>query len=182
MSKKENYLCMRMKRDHYINYAGKEVEFPAVVKISFAPVIESLRKMTADEDKAIALYASTLLEELKEYPELEEGFTDQALLKKYEKQIGKLMRLLFPDALATNEIKGVTAPFQFSPFFLSARFKNILKSAGEDFQTSVMDYSEDELYIFACCVILGLVYHYNVDVSGDSGSRPPSLLSSTAQS
>ncbi|MEP7163087.1 MAG: GAF domain-containing protein [Ferruginibacter sp.] len=154
---------MRMKKDHYINYGGKDIAFPAVVKISFAPIFESLRKMTGDEDKATALYATTLLEDLKNYPELEEGFTDHTLVEKYEKPIAKLMRVIFPDALTNNEIKGVTAPFEFNPFFLSTRFKNIIKAAGEEYKHSVMDFSEDEMYIFACCVILGQYYHYNVD-------------------
>lgn len=154
-----------MKKEHRITYAGREIEFPAIIKISFAPVIESLRNMSADADKAVALYAATLLEELKAYPLLEEGFSDLELLKTYEKPITKLLRVLFPDALANNEIKGITAPFYFKPFFLSARFKNIMKTAGENFEITVMDLNDDEIYIFVCCVILGQVYHYNVDIS-----------------
>ncbi|CAN5840278.1 hypothetical protein BH11BAC4_BH11BAC4_02430 [soil metagenome] len=154
-----------MKKEHYINYAGKELSFPAVVKISFAPVFDSLRKLSQDTDKSIAIFATTLLEEMKGYPILEEGFSDEILLVKYEKQIAKLLRVLFPDALRTNEIKGVTAPFQFTPFFKSFRFQNILNAAGEDYFPAVVNFSEEELYIFVCCIILIQVYHYNVDVS-----------------
>lgn len=154
-----------MKTTRQINYGGKQIDFPAIVKISFAPVLEALRKMGMDDDKALAQYANSIVEEIKNYPFLEEGFTDESLLKKYEPQISKLLRPLFPDALASNEIKGITAPFNFTPFFFSTRFKNILKAAGKDYEFKVMDYTEDEIYIFVCCVILNSVYHYNVDLS-----------------
>ncbi len=144
---------------------GKQVLFPAVVKISFAPVFESLRKLSKDEDASVADFANKLLDDLKPYPELEAGFSDHSLVKKYEQPIAKLLRILFPDALRTNEIKGVTAPFGFKPFFTSTRFHNILKAAGDDFEISVMNYTDDEVYIFVCCVILGQLYHYPVDIA-----------------
>ena len=127
-----------MDRENYISYKGKEVLFPAVIQISFAPIFEGLRKMSKEDDKAVSMYATTLLEELKDYPELEEGFTDESLIEKYKKPIGKLLRFLFPDVLSSNEIKGVTVPFKFKPFFASKRFKNILEAAGKDFEISVI--------------------------------------------
>ena len=154
-----------MDKENHISYRGKEVLFPAVIKISFAPLFDVLRKMSKEDDKAISLYATTLLEELKDYPELEEGFTDYDLIEKYKTPIGKLLRFLFPDALATNEIKGVTVPFKFKPFFVSKRFKKIIEAAGEDFEIAVMDYNDDEIYIFVCCVLLASIYHYNIDLS-----------------
>ena len=163
--KKDVLPLYRMKKEHYINYAGKDVLFPAVVKISFAPIFESLRELSRDEDKAVSLFAKTLLEEMKEYPLLEEGFSDESLLETYEKPIAKLLRTLFPDALRTNEIKGITAPFQFRPFYKSFRFDNIIKAAGKDYIPFALNFTEDELYIFVCCVILNQVYHYNVDLS-----------------
>ncbi len=159
------YLCSHMKKDPVINNSEKIPAFPAIIKISFAPVFESLRKMSSDEEKITAAYATSLLEELKKYPLLEEGFSDSTLLEEYKKPIARLLRVLFPDALATNEIKGVTAPFDFTPFFLSTRFKNILNAAGKNFKLSVLDISDDEMYIFGCCVILAQLYHYNVDLS-----------------
>ncbi|MBC7874846.1 MAG: hypothetical protein H7Y01_12665, partial [Ferruginibacter sp.] len=102
-----------MEKDNYISLSGKEILSPAIVRISFTPVFESLRKLTRDEDRSVAAYATTLLEDLKEYPILEEGFSDHSILKTHEKPIAKLLRILFPEALATNEIKGITAPFEF---------------------------------------------------------------------
>ncbi|MEO6488840.1 MAG: hypothetical protein ABIO04_02780 [Ferruginibacter sp.] len=154
-----------MNTGHYIKFGGRDILSPAIVKISFAPVIESLKKLSKDEDEAVATFAKSQLTYLEQFPILHEGFTDQTLLTKYEKQIAKLLRILFPDSLQTNEIKAVTAPFEFTPFFMSSRFKNILKNAGEDFQISVMNFSEDEIYIFICSVILGQVYGYNVDIT-----------------
>ncbi len=156
-----------------------QASFPAIVKISFAPVFDSLRTLSRDPDKSIAIFAQSLLEDLKPYPELEEGFTDVALLKKYEKPIAKLLRILFPDALKTNEIKGVTIPFGFQPFFMSERFKNILKAAGKDFNIAVLDLSEDDMYIFVCCVILAQLYHFNVDISKPFKLTIPDLANKT---
>ena len=171
------FYLYRMKAGHYINYYGKEVVFPAVVKISFAPVIESLRKMSNDNDGDVAHFATTLLEELKAYPLLEEGFSDDALLVEYEKPISKLLRTLFPDALLTNEIKGVTAPFRFKPFYMSTRFRNILNGAGQDYEAVVMNFTEDELYIFVCCVILAQVHHFYIDISSAFKLTIPDLAS-----
>jgi hypothetical protein len=154
-----------MKSEFSIEHAGRQVELPAIVKISFAPVIESLRKLSKDEDKTVAAFANKVLDEISAYPILEEGFTDHTLLKKYEKQISQILRVLFPDLLLTNEIKGVTPPFQFHPFYLSTRFSNILKNAGDDYVLSVMNFSDDEVYIFVCCVILAGYYGYYVDLN-----------------
>ena len=170
-----------MQTDHHINYAGREILFPAIVKVSFAPLFNVLRNMSKDEDRVTSDYATALLEELKDYPELEEGFSDYSLLDKFEKPIHKLLRTIFPDALATNEIKGVTAPFKFTPFFQSTRFKNILKAAGEDFEISVMDYNEDEIYIYVCCVILGQVYGYNVDIATPFKISIPDIKTNTTR-
>lgn len=154
-----------MSKAHYISFGDKKIISPAIIKISFAPVLNSLEKLSEDEDEAVATFAKTQLKYFQQFPLLREGFTDQQLLTQYEKPISKLLRILFPDLLQTNEIKAVTAPFEFRPFFISTRFQNILHAAGEDFNISIMNFSEDELYIFICCVILGLVYHYEVDVS-----------------
>ena len=45
-------------------YNGKEVEFPAVMQISFFKAIEALEKMANDEDEAVSNYAQQLLLEV----------------------------------------------------------------------------------------------------------------------
>ena len=98
-------------------FDGKEVPFPAVARISFNKVIENLEKQAKETDKSVSGFAKDLLKEVNQYPELREGFDDFALLEKYKKPINKLCRTLFPEILLTNEIKAITPPFYFQPFY-----------------------------------------------------------------
>ncbi len=45
-------------------YNGKEVEFPAVMQISFFKAIEALEKMAEAKDQAVADYAKHLLQDV----------------------------------------------------------------------------------------------------------------------
>jgi len=144
-------------------FNGKEVPFPAITKISFFKVIESLELMSKDKDLNVASFAENLLKEIDRYPILSEGFDDLKLLKKYKEPISKLSRILFPDALLTNEIKGLTPPFNFEAFYTSTRFRNILDKAGKDFSFGLRGYTDDLLYIAGCSAILGIYYQYPTD-------------------
>ena len=47
-------------------------------------------------------------------------------LSTYNKEISRLLDILFPELLQTNEIKAASIPFEFTTFKLSKRFeKNI---------------------------------------------------------
>lgn len=147
-------------------FNGKEVPFPAKMQISFFKILEKLEEMAKDPDKNISEYASKLLEDMEKYPELREGFEDMSLLKKYKKPIQKLSRLLFPDALLTNEIKALTPPFNFIPIYTSIRFDNIVKASGQDFSFQLKDVDEDTFYLYCCYFILGSHYGYPVHAGG----------------
>jgi len=147
-------------------FNGKEVPFPAEMRISFFKVLEKLENMAKDPDKNISGYASRLLKDMEKYPELKEGFKDMNLLKKYKKPIQKLCRLLFPDTLLTNEIKALTPPFNFIPIYTSTRFDNIVKASGEDFSFQLKDIDEDTFYLYCCYFILGSHYGYPVHAGG----------------
>ncbi|MEP5611069.1 MAG: GAF domain-containing protein, partial [Cyclobacteriaceae bacterium] len=146
-------------------YNGKEIEFPAVMQISFFKVIETLELMAKDSDTATALYGKELLEEIDKHPELKDGFGLSAL-KKHEKSINKISRVLFPDALLTNEIKAATPPFHFEPFYTSTRFDNIIKASGEDYKFDMKDVDEDTFYLYCCYFILGSYYGFGVQGGG----------------
>ncbi|MGL1886893.1 MAG: GAF domain-containing protein [Reichenbachiella sp.] len=143
-----------------MKYNGKEIEFPAVMQVSFSKVIDALEKMANDADEHAATYANSLLEEVAKYPELKDGFEDFDLIKKYKDPIDKLCRSLFPEALLTNEIKGLTPPFYFEPFYTSTRFDNIIKDSGEAFTYKMKDVDEDTLYFYCCYFILGSHFGY----------------------
>ena len=146
-------------------YNGKEVAFPAVMQISFFKVIETLEQMAKDSDKATACYGKELLLEVKKYPQLKEGF-ELSELNKYKKSIDKISRVLFPDALLTNEIKAATPPFHFEPFYTTTRFDNIIKASGEDYKFDMKDVDEDTFYLYCCYFILGSFYGFGIQGGG----------------
>lgn len=147
-------------------YNGKEVEFPAVMQTSFFKVIETLEEMAKDSDKGISSYAKQLLKELEKYPELKDGIENLDELHKYKKPIAKISRLLFPDALLTNEIKALIPPFYFKPIHTSKRFDDIIEASGEEFNYKMKDIDEDTFYLFCCHFILGSHYGYPIPSGG----------------
>jgi len=143
-------------------FNGKETPFPAVTKISFFKVIETLEQQANDPDKNISRFAKELLAECEKYPELREGFEDRGLLEKYKPIIDRLARVLFPQALLTNEIKGLIPPFDFDPFYLSSRFQNILDNAGGDYKFELKNFDGDLIYIYGASAILAIHYGYKI--------------------
>lgn len=146
----------------------KEIAFPAIPKISFFKVIELLEKQAEYPDKNVANYAIELLAECNQYPELREGFEDPEKLITYQDIIGRIASVLFPEALLTNEIKGLIAPFDFSPFYLSTRFQSIIDKAGGEFKFDLKDYNEDLMYIYGASAILGSYYGFPTSPSAPS--------------
>lgn len=145
---------------------GKEVPFPAIMQISFFKLFEQLEEMAKDADKNISTYAQGILEEMKDYPELRDGFEDLALLETHKEQIDKLCRILFPDALLTNEIKALSPPFYFKPMYSSTRYKSIMKNDGGDFSYHLKDVDEDTFYMYCCYFILGSYFGFPVNAGG----------------
>lgn len=146
-------------------YNGKPIDFPAITKISFFKVIEILKQTAAGTDPDQARFSRSLLSEVKKHPILEEGFEDQSLVEKYREPIEKLSKVLFPEALLTNEIKGLTGPFSFTPFYTSTRFKNILEAASGNFNFEPRGSDPDLLYLFGCTTILNAYYQFPVDMN-----------------
>ena len=141
----------------------KNKELPLKIKISFEAIFEYLEKII--EDKSHYLYSTTvdLLKEYKNYPILREGFEDFNYLHKYNKEIDKLLDVLFPELLQSNEIKASSIPFEFTSFKLSRRFKQILEDAGEDFVLKLRNFDESYLYIMTCTFILAHYYKTRID-------------------
>ncbi len=149
-------------------YQGKEIQFPAVTKISFFKLIEVLEEQAKSKDRNIARYARELLKECAKYPEIKDGFEDRSILKKRKPIIDRLARILFPQALLTNEIKGMVPPFDFTPFYLTTRFENILKNAGGDYKFTFKKFDEDLFYIYGASAILEIYYGYNMSKGSPS--------------
>lgn len=148
-------------------FNGEEVEFPAVMQVSFNKVIETLEEQAKSEDLAIANYSKELLKEVSQYPELKTGIKDYKNLKKYESSIKKITKPLFPSALSTNEIKALTPPFYFEPILTSERFGNIIKDSGEEqFEFTMKDIDADTFYLYCCYFIMGSYFGFLVPGGG----------------
>lgn len=142
-------------------FNGKKIPFPAITQISFFKVIESLKKQANDPDPDVAAFASSLLADCQKYPQIIEGINSNDFDPNLE-IVQRLCRVLFPEVLLTNEIKGVMAPFEFVPFYLSTRFKNILEASGEEFSLELNDLTEDQIYIYGCTSILASHFKYAI--------------------
>ncbi len=142
----------------------EDSQLPLELNISFKKVIDSYKKYATDENHLYHKSAVEIVKKLKKYPELENGFTDFSLLEKYKEEIKIILAPLFPEQLASNEIKAVAIPFDFTSFNLTQRFKDILNNAGEDFQLKIRDYQDSQMYIAACTFILEACYGKSIDL------------------
>jgi len=141
-------------------YNGKEVEFPAIMQVSFFKLIETLEAQLEGDDEAAASYARALLDEVVKYPELRDGISDVNKLKDYDSSFRKLSKALFPDALTSNEIKLLAPPFYFEPLYTSARFDSIVEASGEPFNFIMKDVDVDTFYMYGCYFILAQYYRF----------------------
>lgn len=143
-------------------FNGREVAFPAITKVSFTKIFETLENIVRqDDDPHAVAYAKDLLKLRDQHPFLDEGFEDQKLLETYREPIRKLARILFPDALLGNEIKALMAPYNFSPIRMSHRMEKIMQDAGGNFSFQLKDFDEKNLYIMGCLDILSRYYQFN---------------------
>lgn len=142
---------------------SRRSELPLKLTISFEAVFSYLEKIALDKDHFLNSTANQLLEEYKEYPVLREGFQDLNNLNTYEKEISKLLNVLFPELLASNEIKAATIPFEFTTFKLSNRFRQIIEDAGDDYELTLRNFDESNLYIMTCTFILAFCHDVYID-------------------
>lgn len=138
-------------------------ELPIKIHISFEKIYMYLEEITTNADHIFFDTANKLLQEMNEYPVLREGFTDFSLLHTYEKQIQKLLSILFPDLLQSNEIKAASIPFDMTSFMLSKRFKSIIDNAGDNFVFDIRNFDNENMYIMTCIYILAFHYNRHID-------------------
>ncbi|MBC9795172.1 GAF domain-containing protein [Sinomicrobium weinanense] len=136
---------------------------PFFIEISFHKLLDFYEEQARSDDEFIAMKAKKVLEVQKPYPELREGFSDQSLLQKYEEVIGILLQDTFTPALTNNEIKIAAIPFENIIFNSTARFRKIVREAGEGFDLKLRNMSEEHKYIMACTVILKFYYKVNIN-------------------
>jgi len=157
-------------------------ELPIKIHISFEKIYVHLEEIIEDSEHVLFHSAKSLLSEMSEYPILREGFTDFSLLHTYEKQIKKLLSILFPDLLQSNEIKAISIPFDMTSFMFSKRLKKIIDNAGEDFIFNIRNFEPKNMYIMTCLYILSIHYKKNIDFKRPFFYDIPDTSSNTVKS
>ncbi|WP_242155771.1 GAF domain-containing protein [Aestuariivivens sediminis] len=139
------------------------INSPLQLQLSFNKLLKQYEALSASDDYSIASKANEILKIADTYPELREGFSDLSLLKTREKEIRAILQDTFSPLLTKNEIKTASLPFHDLIFNASERFKNIIKTAGNDFQVHIKNMPQDDIYIVACTIILNFCYGYDLN-------------------
>lgn len=144
----------------------KQKEFPLDIRISFHKIIQEYQKQLDIETSSISReYIEKMLDYVSSFPALTEGIRDADELVRLKDPVRILMKDLFPEILSENQIKAITVPFHNLIFNPTAKLRQILNCAGEDFSLSMRNLNEDLDYIFGCIIILNSYYNYDIDFS-----------------
>lgn len=140
------------------------IESPLKLNISFNKLLEQYESLSKSDDAFVANKANQVLKIATDFPELKDGFSDVAILKKRENEIRAILHDTFSPLLTKNEIKTASVPFHNMIFNASERFKNIINAAGDDFKLEIKNMPQDDVYIIACTIILNFCYGYNLNL------------------
>jgi hypothetical protein len=139
------------------------IELPLELKVSFNKLLQHYETLVGNNDEFISIKAKRILDAAEAFPELREGFSDLSVLQEREQEIGVILQDFFSPVLTRNEIKTTSVPFHNVIFNSSERFKNIIKTAGDDFNLDIKNMPKDDTYIIACTIILNFCYGYNLN-------------------
>lgn len=131
---------------------------PLILKISFDKVLSYYERLAQSDDSFLAQKANRVLQAGSVTPKLRTGFSDPSLLLTYHREIEIILEDSFSGILTQNEIKTASMPLHDLIFNASARFRSILKNAGDDFKLKITNMPENDLYRVACILILYFYY------------------------
>nr|WP_067060192.1 GAF domain-containing protein [Mucilaginibacter sp. L294] len=131
---------------------------PFQIRISFHVLITRLEEQAALKNGMRSAMAQEILDEIEPYPELREGITDTEILVQHTDIIKRLTADIFPAVLTLNEIKAISVPFQDVLFNPTKRLQNIIAAAGSAFDIYIRDFTEHQVYVSTCCIIMNEFY------------------------
>ena len=140
-----------------------DFQTPFQMQFSFEPIILKLEQLVKTENNGDLTHKKRLLKRIEAFPELRAGISDTAIFEQQSLLITELLADYFPAALTNNEIKAVGLPYNSLIFNRTERFKSILKDAGREFEFSIRDFDDQQLYIMSCCIILNKFYGTRLD-------------------
>lgn len=141
----------------------KQPVFPLDIEIGFRKLFDTYRSKLDSDTKEVRERAKAVLKVADEFPILSKGMKTKEELEAHREQLDFILLDLFSEVLQTNEIKIATIPFQELVFKSTERYKNIMKVAGSDYDLSLTNFDEDQLYIMGCSIILSSYYGYRLD-------------------
>ncbi|MFL1010783.1 GAF domain-containing protein [Flavisericum labens] len=142
---------------------NNDIESPLLLKVSFNKLLERYETLARGENEYVAAKAKRILKSVEGYPELRNGFSEFSILKERAKEIAFVLQDTFSPLLTNNEIKTASVPLHNLIFNSSERFKNIINSAGDNFELQIKNMPQDDTYIIACTIILSFCYGYNLN-------------------
>jgi hypothetical protein len=131
---------------------------PFQIRISFHVLIERLEEQASLKNGMRSAMAQEILDEIKPYPELRDGITVNDHIAKYTDIIKRLTADIFPEVLTLNEIKAISVPFQDVLINPTKRLQNIITEAGSAFDIYIRDFTEHQIYVNTCCIIMNEFY------------------------
>ena len=139
-------------------------DFPLSIKISLKKVFDKYRSLANSKDSGMSSRVADVLAVSEKYPKLSEGILAESEFEEYKDQIDFVLEDMFAPVLGQNEIKTATIPFQEFVFKSSQRYKDIINTAGTDYELKLDKFDDQNSYIMACSIILNLYYGYRADL------------------
>ncbi|MDW5289904.1 hypothetical protein [Formosa sp. PL04] len=134
--------------------------------ISFRFLKLKFEELTISGNPMGQLLAKQVLSILERNPELVSGIRSVEIFNTYKKEVDEVMAYLFPSVLGENEIKAALYPYSNQYFYLTNRFKTIIKdttSNVDEVLRKLYKDNEDSLDLNPYAIILNTYYGFNVD-------------------
>ena len=149
---------------HYI--IAREVAFPPLpfdIRLSLEHVFHYWEEKAAHGSAPEQQHGRYILDSVAHLPVLRAPIADIQLIDTHRHEISLLLSAIFPEILSDSEAKAASLPFLPVLFNLSNKFKSILEKAGPDYTLRLKNFSDDELYRFACARVIENIYNIPVD-------------------
>ena len=98
--------------------------------MNFNLLIRHIENIAKCEEKTLSSFASSILKEFNEIPELLGIIKDEKIINDHRKLIENLMMFIFPSAFLEKQTYAASAPYSDSVFYASPKFRDLIKITG----------------------------------------------------
>ena len=156
---------MTMRADDRYIYT-QDNAFPALpfdIHLSLGHIFRFWEDKVLHGNPSEQLHAKSILDSVAHLPVLRSPIDNLQIVDKHNREIQILLSAIFPDILSESEAKAASLPFLPVLFNLSEKLKSIFAKAGPDYVIRLKNFTEDELYRFACARVIENIYNVPVD-------------------